>query len=104
MISTDCTPLCPFRAFMCTRRALVIRRRRGRLEAFCEWSGDRCIGWRCQFAVCMRHALTPDGKCSLLLRRERRPSIDEEAAKVGERYAGLSKRLKRLGVDVEGEV
>ena len=104
MRPVDCTPICPFRAFMCARRALVIRRRGGRLYAFCEWTGDRCIGWRCQYAVCMRHALSPDGKCGLLMKRKRRPSIDEEAARVKESYADLRKRLKKLGVDVEGEV
>ena len=106
MFEDECTPLCPFRAFKCTRNALVIRRRRNRLDPLCEWSGDRCIGWRCQFADCMRHALRPDGTCNLVLMRKRvrKPPIDEEAVKMESKYAELGKKLKKLGVDVEGEV
>ncbi|MEM1509395.1 MAG: hypothetical protein QW096_06025 [Thermofilaceae archaeon] len=105
MLSSECTPLCPFRAFKCTKNALVIRRRRDRLESLCDWSGDRCIGWRCQFADCMRHALYPDGTCSLMVtKKERKPSIDEEAARVKSDYTNLGKRFKKLGVDIEGEV
>jgi len=105
VLSAECTPQCPFRAFKCTKNALVIRRRRDRLEPLCEWTGDRCIGWRCQFAVCMRHALLPDGTCSLLLeRKERRPPIDEEAAMLRSEYADLQRKLKRRGLDLEGEV
>ncbi len=93
MFSTECTPLCPFRAFKCTKNAL------------CEWTGDRCIGWRCQFAVCMRHALLLDGTCSLMVqRKEQKPPIDEEAAKLATKYPELGKKLKRMGLDVEGEV
>lgn len=105
MLSSECTPFCPFRAFKCTKNALVIRRRRDRLEALCEWTRDRCIGWRCQFMVCMRHALLPDGMCSLMVeKRERRPPIDEEAVKLSEEYSELKKKLKRYGRDLEGEV
>ena len=104
--STECTPICPFRAFKCTKNALMIRRRRDRLEALCEWSGDRCIGWRCQFAVCLKHALMPDGTCSLLVQRQgqRKPPIDEEAAKLEGGYSDLRRKFKRKGVDIEGEV
>jgi len=105
VFSTECTPQCPFRAFKCTKNSLVIRRRRDRLEALCEWTGDRCIGWRCQFAVCIRHALLPDGTCSLMIeRKDRKPPIDEEAAKMETRYADLRRKLKRVGLDYEGEV
>lgn len=105
MFSTECTPLCPFRAFKCTKNALVIRRKRDRLEALCEWTGERCIGWRCQFMVCMRHALMPDGTCNLMVeRKERKPPIDEEAAKIASKYSDLGKKLRRMGLDLEGEI
>lgn len=105
MLSTECSPLCPFRAFKCTKNALVIRRRRDRLETICDWTGDRCIGWRCQFAVCMRHALLPEGTCSLMAeKKERKPSIDEEALRVKSQYTDIGRKLKKRGLDVEGEV
>jgi len=53
----------------------------------------------------MRHAFLPDGTCSMMVqRKEQKPPIDEEAAKLATKYPGLGKKLKRMGLDVEGEV
>lgn len=96
-----CSPICPFRSFLCTKKALMIRRRRNRLEPLCTWTGDRCIGYRCQFAICTRHALLPDGRCGLMVRRKKRISIDEEALSSGGSEYKISRRIKKLGIDLD---
>jgi len=97
-----CSPICPFRSFLCTKKALVIRRRRDRLEALCTWTGDRCIGYRCQFAICTRHALLPDGQCGLRVKRgEERRSIDEEALSRSDVRFNISRRLKKRGIEID---
>lgn len=103
-MSVNCTPICPFRAFYCTKKALIIRRRGNELVAFCSWTGDLCIGYRCQFALCNKHALLPDGTCSLLtraVRRKERPSIEEEAAKLEREYVTIKDKLRKLDFDLE---
>ncbi len=100
---SKCTPICPFRAFVCTKRALSIRKRGIDLVAFCSWTGDECTGYKCQFALCTRHALLPDGTCRLTIktRQVRRPSIEEEALKIEHELSTLKGKLKKLGVDIE---
>ena len=100
--SPFCTPLCPFRSFYCTKRALVIKKG-SRPEAWCAWIGDKCIGYRCQFASCTRHALMPDGRCKLLVRRESRRErpLEEEAESIEREMVSLKGKLKKLGLDIE---
>ncbi len=97
-----CTPVCPYRAFECLKNALIYRRRGKRIVAFCTWIGDECIGYKCQFASCKRHALLPDGTCKLKLervqpRRGGEFSIEEEALREEQLYGKLRDKLKRLG-------
>lgn len=101
--SVKCTPLCPFRAFYCAKRSLSIRKGRGRLNAWCSWIGDTCIGYRCQFATCTRHALLPDGTCKFLAGepRRRRVSIEEEALKMEREMIGIRNKLKKLGLELD---
>ncbi|MEM0267312.1 MAG: hypothetical protein QXV98_01720 [Thermofilaceae archaeon] len=40
----------------------------------------------------------------MIERKDRKPPIDEEAAKMETRYADLRRKLKRVGLDYEGEV
>ncbi len=101
----SCSPHCPFRAFTCYRNAIVYRRTRRGVEAFCTWIGDNCIGPKCQFAGCARHALMPDGTCKLKLEalRPRRGeeeefSIEEEAKALDQQvYSKIKDKLKKLG-------
>ncbi len=105
---TRCTPLCPFGAFQCLKRALHYRRRGNWVVAICTWTGDECIGHKCQFVSCRRHALMPDGTCRLILnkiqsrKRRRSVSIEEEALKMEkEVYGKLRDQLRKLGTDIE---
>jgi|UniRef100_A0A7C3WTV3 hypothetical protein len=106
MPSSDlvCTPVCPFRAFTCYKQALAYQRRRGELAAFCSWIGDACIGYKCQFAGCSRHALLPDGTCKMKLEAVTpAKAVDDDAiekeAEALERqlYGRIRDKLKKLG-------
>jgi len=101
--STKCSPICPFRAFYCTKKALIIKRVGGRLEAWCAWTGDRCIGYKCQFATCTKHALLPDGTCRLKIKRIKKKeiSIEEQAAKIEREMGNIRGKLKKLGYDFD---
>ncbi len=78
-IGEMCNPLCPL--FKCTRGALFIVNKsyRGKIikEAYCRLSGDKCVGYECQYAGCRINALLPDGKCAKALER-RYKSVSEE--------------------------
>ena len=102
-METKCTPICPLRAFYCIKKALVIRRGRSGLEAWCAWINDTCIGYKCQYSTCNRRALLPDGTCALLSKRkkERVVPIEEEAKRLEAEYSKLRGKLKRLGIEIE---
>jgi hypothetical protein len=103
-----CTPICPFHAFTCYKNALIYRRTKHGLEAFCTWTGEVCIGWKCQYSGCSRHALLPDGTCRLKLektsgRREEEEFSIEEEAKILEKevYGKIKDKLKKLGARIK---
>jgi len=102
-MEAKCTPICPFRAFYCIKKALIIRRGAHGLEAWCAWINDACIGYKCQYSVCNRRALLPDGTCALMSKRRRKRivPIEEEAMQLEAEYSKLRSKLKRLGVDIE---
>jgi hypothetical protein len=64
-IGDRCNPLCPY--FRCMKKALQIRTEyyRGRpiKVPICTWIGDKCIGPKCRYAYCVKHAMLPDGRC-----------------------------------------
>ncbi|MEZ0346029.1 MAG: hypothetical protein ABWK01_05730 [Infirmifilum sp.] len=103
----SCSPLCPFKAFTCYKNALIYRRTKRGLEAFCTWTGDACIGYKCQYSGCAKHALLPDGTCKLKLemtqpkKAEEDFSIEEEAKVLDQQvYGKLRDKLKKLGARV----
>ncbi len=79
----QCSPLCPY--FKCAKNALVIATRfyRGkpRKVAICRWTGDLCIGYRCQYAYCVKRAMLPDGTCGLEAREVRFRDLLEDIEK-----------------------
>lgn len=99
-INGMCNPLCPF--FRCSKNAKILVKKvvRGHTinEVRCRWIGDKCIGWRCQFGYCERHALLPDGRCAFAVKF--RESTDDffkeiESEDVEERVE--SKLTRRYG-------
>jgi len=79
-IGDNCNPLCPL--FKCTRGALFMGSKsyRGKLlkEAMCRLSGDKCVGFECQYSSCKINALLPDGKCTKALEKKYKTVSEEE--------------------------
>lgn len=79
-IGDKCNPLCPL--FKCIRGALFITNKsyRGKLlkEAMCRLSGDKCVGYECQYSSCRINALLPDGRCTKALEKKYRTVSEEE--------------------------
>ena len=95
MKSGKCRPTCPF--LRCAKKMRMIRKRGGRTLIICGMTGDLCIGYKCNFAYCEKHALLPDGTCALTIKRRTAPSIEEEAAKLEQQYVSIKSKLKKLG-------
>jgi len=60
----QCNPKCVF--FRCKIRALYLR---GGI-AYCKMDNNPCIGGKCQYAICKKHALSKTGECLLQKRRK----------------------------------
>jgi len=107
-----CDPRCPY--FRCLKKALKFITKDGRIlspravsalnldpssvEAWCTWANDKCSGYRCKYANCIKHALLPDGTCALSVRtRTVSRSIEEEAKAYEKEYMVLRDKLKHLG-------
>jgi len=79
-IGDSCNPLCPL--FKCMRGALFVHNKpyRGKMvkEALCRLTGDKCVGYECQYAGCKINALLPDGKCAKALEKKYKSVSEEE--------------------------
>ncbi|WP_187145974.1 hypothetical protein [Ignicoccus hospitalis] len=71
-LGDKCNPACPF--FRCSQNALMFTKKyqRGKVITVvtCRLVGDKCIGYRCQYAYCEKKYLLPDGRCAWALRKE----------------------------------
>lgn len=59
-----CFPACD--SFKCDQRALIYAGRR----IYCRWADDDCVGHTCNYAVCVRGRLLPNGVCGLTIKRK----------------------------------
>ncbi|MEB3817094.1 MAG: hypothetical protein LRS46_04055 [Desulfurococcales archaeon] len=79
-IGDKCSPLCPF--FRCLKNALIIKTEyyRGRpiKVPICSWTGDRCIGPKCRYAYCEKHAMLPDGRCAFAVQKRSPKQVEFE--------------------------
>ena len=98
-VARKCNVLCPF--FRCSRRAKIIRQRSRKKVVICSLTNDSCIGSKCNFAFCAKHALLPNGTCALSIKQKRTRDIEDEAALLDREYDELRDKLKRLGKDVD---
>ena len=59
----DCTAYC--KGFKCEKQpsALKFLRQGGKKTIWCTWVDDECDGPWCNFALCVDHKMTSDGKC-----------------------------------------
>ncbi len=103
-IGKKCNPLCPF--FRCAKRALVvtsyIMQGKPQKIAYCNWIGDTCIGYQCQFAYCEKKALLPDGTCAFAVREEQEKKktkdyLEELAEEDQDEIKARSILTRRLG-------
>jgi len=37
---------------------------------YCRWADDDCVGYSCNYAICVRGRLLPKGICSLAVKRK----------------------------------
>ncbi|GAB6148199.1 hypothetical protein [Stetteria hydrogenophila] len=88
-IGDKCNPLCPY--FRCAKNALrittVYYRGRPMKVAMCSWTGDRCLGAKCRYAVCTLHAMLPDGRCQFAV---------EATAKSKKRMKDFEEELREM--------
>ncbi len=69
-IGVMCSPLCPL--FKCSKRTLIINLINGKPTTYCNWVNDNCIGYKCQYAMCVTRYLLPDGKCLSAIKTEQK--------------------------------
>lgn len=94
-MTRKCTVSCPF--FRCSRRSIIIRRQSSGKVILCSLTNDPCIGPKCNFAYCLKHALLPDGTCALSIQRAKSRSIEDEVEVLDRELSELRDKLKRLG-------
>ncbi len=81
----QCSPKCQF--FRCSKRALDYHSS----SIYCKWTGDDCIGPACNYVLCSRYQLLPDGTCGLTIKRR---TVEEKVPE--EEIPGeLKKRILR---------
>ncbi len=81
----------------------MIKKRVGKKTLIlCSLTGDLCIGAKCTYATCARHALLPNGMCALTMpQRTKVRSIEEEVVMLDHEYNKLKDKLKKLGKDID---
>ena len=95
-----CNPICNY--FQCSKHAKFIKNVNGRKIVYCKWIKDKCIGYKCQYAICLKHALLPDGICALSIRTAyREKSIEEEAKELEREMVKLKDKFKKFGEDID---
>ena len=93
-------PACPH--FKCGRNFLRIVKRGYNVSVICTLTNDQCIGYKCQYAICTAHAMDPNGRCLLDLRKDEKEeelSIIEEAKKIDKELAKIKHHLKRFKLE-----
>ena len=82
-LGDKCNPACPF--FRCSQNALMFTKKyqRGKVITVvaCRLVGDKCIGYRCQYAYCEKKYLLPDGRCAWALKKESGQEGEDEFIK-----------------------
>lgn len=69
---TYCSAKCKF--FRCGQRALTFNRR----MAYCRWADDKCTDGTCNYAICIKSKLLPNGVCGLAIKRKTYEDSDPE--------------------------
>ena len=62
--SNNCSPRCEF--FRCGQKALTYQGNR----TYCRWADDICSGATCNYTICVKGRLLPNGTCGLTIKRK----------------------------------
>ncbi|MFH0748859.1 MAG: hypothetical protein V1915_02920 [Candidatus Bathyarchaeota archaeon] len=73
--NTYCFSACE--TFKCGQRALIHTGKR----VYCRWAEDDCVGHTCNYAICSRGRLLPNGTCGLSIKRKTNEEIAPETLK-----------------------
>ncbi|MCS7139144.1 MAG: hypothetical protein N3F04_02075 [Candidatus Nezhaarchaeota archaeon] len=99
-MSKQCNVWCEF--FKCAKKAIIrpaMNPYRGQTHQsmlICRETSGECLGQKCQYAICIKNALLPNGLCGLEYRMEKRQvrSIEQEVRKFEEKYGSMLKRFR----------
>jgi hypothetical protein len=96
-IGVMCNTSCPL--FKCSKRSLIVKLINGKPTSYCNWVNDVCIGYKCQYAMCVSRYLLPDGKCLSVIKTESK-SEDEFMKDLESRRSDSSLKniLSRRGI------
>lgn len=85
-----CSPRCEF--FKCGQRALIFRKD----TVYCRWADTNCTGPTCNYAICARGHLLPNGVCGLTVKRKTVEETEPEDVTVGVKMRLRGKVRQRL--------
>jgi len=70
----------------------------GKNIAWCTWVNDPCKGYKCTYALCLAHAMLPDGTCTLLSPKKapKRRSLEEEILEEERKFASIERKLRKV--------
>lgn len=85
-----CTPRCNL--FKCVKRALKFQGD----KSWCDWGSDACSPKDCNYAVCVKRRLLPNGVCGFTIKRKTAEDIKPEEF-MTESLKAKSKLLRRMG-------
>lgn len=83
-----CFPRCEF--FRCVKRAAVHRGN----NVWCTWTDEKCNISNCNYAVCVKRRLLPNGICGETLKRK---TTEKEPEEIGPPVKLRGKIVKKIG-------
>ena len=65
-------------------------------SVYCRWADDECVGSSCNYAICIRRKLLPNGLCGLSVKRKTNKETSNEALNVDIEMNNINVRGKLL--------
>lgn len=78
------------KSFRCGQHAINIQGP----NSYCKWTGDKCIGSMCNYALCIDRKMLPNGVCGFSIRRKTEEKVlskSEEDDKIKIKVRALKK-------------
>jgi len=89
--SKACSPRCP--SFKCAKNSAFYRRD----EVMCKWTEEACNVANCQYSICMKRRLLPQGICGETVKRITTEKSFDDDIDVPVKLKG--KALRKFGDD-----